>query len=294
VPREKSQPSWILGHALCSHPLNERRKVFVMMQAYMDDSGSHASSHNCVVAGYFGTVWEWRKFELQWKPILRNYKVSEFHAKNFWACVRGKPAGEYSGWSRRKLLEFLDRLLSVIESRKIYPFASGVLRSEWDKHNLPWRRVWTGATREHPTGAPSKPIFLGFATNVIRITSYCKPGTVVDFVFDQNKQTEEWAHFCYAGLTTVDRSLAPHFGDLSFADSKKAVQLQASDLIAYEAHRWAREANGDANHPMQRVYTRCLRNARSREDFWMYDAKRFAFMRHIGKVMNGPVTAEPA
>lgn len=264
------------------------------MQAYMDDSGSHDDSHNCVVAGYFGPVSEWRKLELQWKPILRRYKVSEFHAKNFWARDKGKPVGEYRGWSNRKISEFIDRLLSVVESRKIYPFASGVLRSEWEKHNLAWRRVWTGATPEHPSGAPSKPIFLGFVTNVIRITSYCKPGMVVNFVFDQNKQTEGWAHFCYAGLKEVDPSLTHHFGDLTFADSEKAVQLQAADLIAYEAHHWAREANGDANHPMRRVYVRCLRNIRSREDFWMYNGQRFAFMREIAKAASGPVTAPKA
>ena len=259
----------------------------------MDDSGSHADSHNCVVAGYFGTVWEWHRFELRWKAILLRYKVREFHAKRFWASVRGKPVGEYSGWRRRKLLEFLDRLLGVIESRKIYPFASGVLRSEWDKHNLAWRRVWTGATPKHPTGAPSKPIFLGFVTNVIRITSYCKPGTVVEFVFDRDKQAEGWAHFCFAGLKDVDPSITGHLGDLTFSDSDKAVQLQASDLIAYEAHFWAREADGDGNRPMRRVYQRCLKNARSREDFWMYDAKRFAFMRQIAKICS-PVTATKA
>lgn len=285
MPRRKSQRSWILNRALCSHPLNERRKVFVMMQAYMDDSGSHENSHNCVLAGYFGGIFEWRKFEIQWKKILARYRVNEFHAKRFWAAVKGSPVSEYRRWEKRKLLEFLDRLLSVVESRKIYPFASGVLRSEWDKHGIQWRRVWTGATREYPSGAPSKPIFLAFVTNVVRITRYTKLGIPVNFVVDEDKQTEGWAHDCYAGLKTSEPSLARRLGELSFADGEIAVPLQASDLIAYEAHLWAREANGDANHPTRRVYERCLRNARSKDDFWMYDARRFAEMRQLAKTL---------
>ena len=221
----------------------------------------------------------------------RDTKCQSSTRRDFGQVFGETLSGNIADGAKRKLLEFLDRLLRVIESRKIYPFASGVLRSEWDKHDLEWRRVWTGATREHPSGAPSKPIFMAFVTNVISITRYCKPGIVVNFVFDQNKQAEGWAHFCYAGLKTIDRSLTRRLGELSFADSEKAVQLQASDLIAYEAHLWAREASGDKNRPMRRVYERCLRNARSRDDFWMFDAARFAHMRHIAKVLYHPVTA---
>ena len=82
----KSQPiSWIQRRALLSHPLSQRKKLFVMMQAYMDDSGTHANSHNCVIGGYFGGVNEWRRFERQWKPILDEYNISEFHGRRFWA-----------------------------------------------------------------------------------------------------------------------------------------------------------------------------------------------------------------
>ncbi|HKF51947.1 MAG TPA: DUF3800 domain-containing protein [Candidatus Acidoferrales bacterium] len=256
-----------------------------MMQAYMDDSGTHDNSHNCVLAGYFGGVFEWRKFEIQWKNVLARYRVKEFHAKRFWAAVRGSPVSEYDGWKKRKLLEFLDRLLHVIESRKIYPFASGVLRSEWDKHGVQWRRVWTGATREHPSGAPSKPVFMAFVTNVIRITGYCRVGTVANIVVDEDRQMEGWANLCYAGLKSTEPSLARRLGELSFADGEIAVQLQASDLIAYEAHIWAREANGNDNYPMRRVYERCLANARSRDDFWMYDKQRFDNLRQLAKVL---------
>jgi len=256
-----------------------------MVQAYMDDSGSHANSHNCVVAGYFGGVAELGRFERQWQPIIERYGVSEFHAKRFWARDNNaKPVGEYKGWSERKLFGFLDALLKVIESRKIYPFASGVLGEEWKKHSLAQRRVFTGATRQHPSGAPSKPIFMGFVTNVIRIAFYCKPGIRVNFVFDDNPKTEEWAYPCYDGIKQMGGSLSSRLGELTFASSAKAVPLQAADLLAYQAHKWAKEANGNANHSVNSVYRRALTNIRSMDDFWMYDAQRFSYIERMAEL----------
>jgi hypothetical protein len=270
---------------LASHPLGDQKKVFAMMQAYMDDSGSHSTSHNCVVGGYFGGVNEWRKFERQWKPILDEYRISEFHARRFYARNSKKEfVGEYKGWPNRRRLEFLDKLLKVIESRKIYPFASGVIGEEWVKENVEHRRLFTGATKKFPSGAPSKPLFVGFMTCVVRVASHCHPGVKVNFVFDDNPQTVGWASICYSGmkaLVTKDRSLTASMGDLSFASSKTALPLQAADLIAYEAHNWAKESSGNENHLTRPVYRRALRNFKTKEDFWLYDAQRLTTLRKI-------------
>jgi len=256
-----------------------------MMQAYMDDSGSHSNSHNCVVGGYFGGVNEWRKFERQWKPILEEYKISEFHSRRFYARnAKGELVGEYKGWSNRRHLEFQDKLLKVIESRKIYPFASGVIGEEWLKASVDHRRFFTGATRKYPCGAPSKPIFVGFMTCVVRVASHCHPGVKVNFIFDNNPQTVGWASICYSemkALVTEDRSLTASMGDLTFASSEVALPLQAADLIAYAAHTWAKEANGNENHPVSPVYMRALRNFKTKEDFCLYDGRR---IKNLSKV----------
>ena len=264
-----------------------------MMQAYMDDSGSHANSHNCVIGGYFGGVNEWRRFERQWKPILEEYRISEFHSRKFWARnYKRELVGEYKGWSDRKHREFLDKLLKVIESRKIYPFASGVIGEEWVKQNVYDRRFFTGATRKYPSGAPSKPIFLAFITCVTRVLSHCHPGVKVHFVFDSNPQTMGWASICYAQLRTLsatDRQFGDSLGDLTFSSSDTALPLQAADLIAYAAHNWAKAANGNQDHPVDPVYMRALKNFKTKDDFWLYDARRFSRLRRIFGLLD-PVT----
>jgi hypothetical protein len=144
----------------------------------------------------------------------------------------------------------------VIESRKVYPFASGVLGEEWGKHSEAHRRYFSGATLKYPSGAPSKPIFLGFITSVIRVATHCKPGVRVNFILDSNPQTMGWATICYAEvkkLASGDRVFENSLGELTFADSEVALPLQAADLIAYAAHNWAKEANGNQNHPVDPI-----------------------------------------
>ena len=251
-----------------------------MLQAYMDDSGSHQSSPVCVVAGYFGSIARWREFERRWNAVLKPEGIIEFHAKRFWARDEsGNRVSEYKNWDDARATRFLNGLLSAIERTDIYPFACGVLGGEWGKQTLDNRRYLTGATPNYPTGAPSRAIFLPFQVCVFRVTSYCKPGLKVHFVFDHQRETIGWASICYAELRrkwgASRDSLSERMGELTFADSEEATPLQAADLLAYEARYYAQKADGDKNAPMSRCYKRALRNLRSKHDFWLFDEARF-------------------
>ena len=100
----------------------------------------------------------------------------------------------------------LDNIDEAIETLKVYPFASGVLGSEWAKQDIDERRVFTGATLKYQSGAPSKPIFLGFMTCIVRAASYCKPGVKIHFILDSNPQTQGWSSICYSELKRLARS----------------------------------------------------------------------------------------
>ena len=101
---------------------------------------------------------------------------------------------------------FLDELLTIIEtSRHIYPFASGVVASEWQKQDLSDRRMFTGASTKYPTGKPSKSIFLAFQRCVVRVADYCKPGIEAHYFIDSNKQLDVWATICFFELKNATR-----------------------------------------------------------------------------------------
>lgn len=78
----------------------------------------------------------------------------------------------------------------------------------------------------------------------------------MNFVFDENSDNM----LKQAMLTCFDRikedlseSSDPpleNMGELSFGDSEKAAPIQATDLLAYQAHQYAKEATGNKDHPV--------------------------------------------
>ena len=255
-------------------------KRFAVLRAYMDDSGTHKGSPYCLVAGYWGGASQWVKVEREWRRVLNKYRVPEFHAKQYWGRDKNQErVGPYRGWDDIRRRNFLFELLTVIGDHKIYPFAHGVLRSEWEKKSAEDRQMYCGAGSTKLV-APDNPMFMALNTCILRTVDYCKPGVVMHFVFDSNRNTDAWASICYQGLkrllTKAGDPVVSHLGDLTFSESVRALPLQAADLLAYEAFKYAKWANGNPDAKVRPAYMLALRNFRSKQDFWLYDAQRFA------------------
>ena len=249
-----------------------------MLQAYIDDSGSHNGSPVCLVAGYWGGVGQWRKFERAWKAVLDEYHVDEFHAKIFWGRDKFKQRlGAYKDWPEQRRHQFMFELLRVIGSFKLYPFASGILDSEWKKQSRGWQLILSGATSKYPN-ANRHPIFMAFRTAAMRAVGHCYRGVTMHFVFDSNKNLDGWASICYAELkrrAQIEKTeWASSLGEFTVADSKKALPLQAADLLAYEAFKYVQFAKGDKNVEVRPQYALALKNFRSIEDFRLFDEER--------------------
>lgn len=281
-----SRKLWIESKCDRSHPLNvpSRLKVFAMLMAYMDDSGTHDDSPNCVVAGYWGGKNEWRRFERAWNGVLHREGIEEFKANEFWPRMKGgerlKP---YQGWSDDRSRAFIIDLLKIIHSSKIYPFGCGVLGVEWEAQPLTFRELITLA--DSPKKAKS--FLVPFQRNIYRAVSYCHPGVTMYFVFDDDRKkphVKSGILRCYdaiKGGAIEDKSeLAVHLGSIEFEDSKKAAPLQAADLLAYEMHKYAKQELKGVEH-MRDVYKIALLRMKSIEDFWLFDGPRFERLRKI-------------
>ena len=288
-----SHSHWVQQQRLLCHPMRDRGdRIFAMLTAYMDDSGSHDNAPVCVLAGYFGGWRRWLEFEESWIAVLKKYCVKEFHAKRFWAKdPSGQRVDEYRDWTDDKASAFLNELLAIIEgSARIYPFASGVVATEWRKQTIDERRRLTGGSEMHPTGKPSKSVFLALQRCVVRVASYCKPGIKANYFIDSNKQLDAWATICFYGLKENYRKdggdIYLSMGTLTPDDSRIAVPLQAADLLAYEAREFSEKVleSGKAEiDMMSETYKRALVNMRSMDDFWLFDKPRLDFLsRHPG------------
>jgi len=245
----------------------------------MDDSGSHRGSHSCAIGGYFGGVNRWREFERRWKRVLDRYGIEEFHARVFWRRTpTGEGVEEYRGWSKERLEKFIDSLLTAIEETAIYPFTSGVLSSEWDQLTVRERKILCGGIPPNLEQASANPIFLPFQYVIARLLVHCKPGIAVHLFFDDNKQTNAWAKICHSRLKAIlaeeVAAIAHKLDGLTFDDSRRALPLQAADLLVYEANRYCKNAKGDPTFPVRPIYRRALKRIKSRDDFWLFDLPR--------------------
>jgi hypothetical protein len=118
------------------HP-RDGKKAFCMVDAYMDESGIHDGAHVCVIAGYWGSVKKWEKFEPRWRDILAATKepnLKEFHSTKFWRSD-GSRKGMFAKWSDSKADEFIDELANCILDCKIFPTCATLVVGDWEKLN---------------------------------------------------------------------------------------------------------------------------------------------------------------
>jgi hypothetical protein len=255
-----------------------------MVESYCDESGINAGSPVCIVAGFFGGSNQWRSFEERWTDILRRVGLEEFHARDFWARDQdGGLVGTYRGWSQEKARSFLDELVDVGTSVKIYPVSCAVVAADWEKVPEEQRRYVTGAkfrrsTQKHAsTGAPTQPYFLCFQWCVHNAAKYCRPHLKIDFFFDLNKQLDTHAKAVWAQMKDDTRSpVNARLGELRFPTSSERAGLQLADLLAYLAQRYARRKLENWSEEPSGLLRRLLRNAIASDDFPFLSEKAFA------------------
>ncbi len=250
-----------------------------MLYAYLDDSGTHAASPICVLAGYFGGEIHWTKFDREWHKALEHNGLEEFHANRFWSYVKGEQIPEYKGWDRQRASRFIGTLLRIITSHRVYPVGSAVVMSEWRALPTDERAVLTGAAyrdgKVSTPGAPKKTYYLPFATVIQVAARYCQQGLQMHFVFDQSDYLSGYALDYFNTIKSIQGQTTAKLGDIRFVDSKRNTPIQAADLLAYEVNRYMRErlAKGlsvklDPNSVLRRAIKK-IRNLK--RDFRLFD-----------------------
>jgi len=238
----------------------------------MDDSGTHAGAPSSLIAGYWGGVQGWSSFEWKWKNVLNEFGIEEFHAKRFWPRPDGKRLEPYTDWDDDRHHSFIDKLLQVIESSNITPFAYGVSIQAWEHGSEFWKRIFVGPG--FGKGKAHDPLFLSFQVAVSKTVLYCKPGKKMHFVYAlDSKNCGRFLQWYQQFKRDTDGD-DDRLGDLIFSATRQAVPLQAADLLAYEAQRWKKKSTGDPNAPLRNEYKRALCRLKSLNDFWLFDEPR--------------------
>lgn len=176
--------------------------------------------------------------------VLRKYSISAFHATDFFGRDKqGGRLGPYRSWSEAIAKRFLEELTSAINQRRLYPIGGAVDVTAFNSFSTGERRFLTGGSwsksgKLKSSGKPSEPYYLAFQTLLTEATRCANTDTLVHFVFDQQHVLEPWAVRLFKQIADGRKhKLWERLGEISYADRRKKIGLQAADL---HTHAWYR------------------------------------------------------
>lgn len=231
----------------------------LMLTAYFDDSGTHASSAIVLIAGVYGHPNQFEYLSNLWGEHLRapcpgKLAISKFHMTE---CQAGE--GEFFGWKRIEREYLSSELTEAMIKTGIRGYCSAVDRRSWDKYVQ-------GELRRASGDAETICIISTF-TGMVRQAALSAPGHDLTLIFDDRPQKKHNIERIY-DVYKASANAVPHPADIvsvGFASSKKTVPLQAADLFAWECYQDTLDAlNGkdDKNPPKRKALERLLATGR--------------------------------
>lgn len=225
-------------------PYGEDKYVLMLIgqmggyKALFDESGIHDRAPICVVAGYIGSLSEWRRFDEAWEPYSKD---PGFHAKSFFARDnQGHRVPPYDSWDDERGQKYLGYLLESVTTLKLYPVGALVDVQAFRRYSKDERRLLTGgyATRSGKwkhSGAPTKPYYTVFIHAVLSALDRAdRHDWKIHFVCDRQRQFAPLALKLYSrmkdDLEPID---SDRMGAITFESRYEAIGLQAADLLAY-------------------------------------------------------------
>jgi hypothetical protein len=229
-------------HGLCvalAHRL-EPERIFVILTAYLDESGTHGgdgtpdnpASDATVMAGMMGTTAQWMRFNREFDRLRRRDGFRIFHAKDF---RRG--AGEFSGWSYEKCERFiLDLYESVSVDRLMFGTTFRLDNEKFKSEYLADRPRKPQLDTAY--GFCFRNCVFTFALEAERRLAHHKrwKETKIGFVLESGHRHVGDAERIYSELKAEVQGWGLDIlGPLTFATKKESAELSIGDCLAHTA-----------------------------------------------------------
>jgi len=204
-----------------------------VFKAYFDASGSPDEGKALVVAGYVAPVDQWQEFDREWRGILAEENVSEFHMRDFTVSRR-----QFASWKgdepRRK--RFLERLIGIIKRRVHKSFANAVILEHYN-------RVDAEHMFHESLGYPYALCGMGCMKDVQRWTERWQKEFPACIFEDGDKHKNEFKRL-------IERFIS--WPEPIFHSKKDVVAFQAADLTAWESLKLYTQAESGENFKLRR------------------------------------------
>jgi hypothetical protein len=111
---------------LCKSLFAKKDDIFVVLTAYLDDSGTSPTDAVAVVAGYLATRQMWDKFDSRWFNLLAKYGVKILHRADLESFH-----GEFKGWNPQRRTEFLKAAHTIIRNCTYTAVGLALVKSDY-------------------------------------------------------------------------------------------------------------------------------------------------------------------
>jgi len=200
----------------------KQRLVVVMLTVFGDESADEKEQRVFAVSGIIGTQEEWDTLEIVWSDRTKGIP---FHAAE---CEANR--GPYKGNTHQENLRLYADLIKILVRTNMVGYA---VVDDLKAH----RKFFHNTPKFSPYHVGFQKVIIEFA----KIGYLSIPQHKVKFTFDINSKTEASCGVLYDCLKKSRRwKLAEYITDeISFADRRSNIGIQAADLIAREAMKHA-------------------------------------------------------
>lgn len=209
--------------------LRSGRGVLGLLYAYFDETGTHGSATNILVAGFVGSRTSWRRLGKAWNAVLSRDCVEYFHYTDLRYARKS-----YQGWDANRKARHLEDLARAIEGSGAIPVVA-CFSGDWeattagDDH---WKERFPSAYSWCFEAA------IKSLERVVAERFSSQPITVSMCAHEQygGRAVEVFDHFRFNGGW-------PDIVSLKYIDPKAVCEAQAADMIAWEVQRDLNQAS---------------------------------------------------
>jgi hypothetical protein len=214
----------------------------MIVNVYVDESGTHGPSSLMTLSGYIATVGQWHKFDSKWARMLRRHGLTYVHAVEIW---HGQ--GEWKGWDIQRKIKLAKEAEKLCQQHTLCGFT--VVLAEADYRN---RYVADNRSKKIHLDTQYGLCFrscLSLLPSIIA-KSLSRDDVAVNFILESGHRHVLDAQDIFSKVRKAGfPDISPFLGTFSVGDKKRFAGLQAADMLAYSSYRLEQENPDFVEYP---------------------------------------------
>jgi hypothetical protein len=217
-------------------------RIFVILTAYLDESGTHGDSPVTVVGGMLANAQQWEAFEKAFRKIKRKHGFQIFHTKKF-----KKRDGDFKGWSHPQQVALMVDLVPITATA----FTEGVTvtldnkdyEAEYKTGDKPKR-----LRLDSKYGLCFRNCLLFFALEAMKRVYRGRLPTLHFVLEAGHKNAGDALRIFNETKAELETKGFYMLGDILFADKDKSDPLMMADFLAHTAFLMGNEGGRAPDH----------------------------------------------